>query len=67
VLWPSSEPINGRLPKFMNDLDIGPDGTIYVSDSSTIWDRRHNRYCILEGESTGRFVYFWVIQYLYSY
>ncbi|XP_060562915.1 adipocyte plasma membrane-associated protein-like [Ruditapes philippinarum] len=54
VLWPSSEPINGRLPKFMNDLDIGPDGTIYVSDSSTIWDRRHNRYCILEGESTGR-------------
>ncbi|XP_045172288.2 adipocyte plasma membrane-associated protein-like isoform X2 [Mercenaria mercenaria] len=54
VLWPSSEPINGRRPNFMNDLDIGPDGTIYVSDSSTKWDRRHNRYCFFEGESSGR-------------
>lgn len=54
LLWPSTAPINGRLPKLLNDLDIGPDGTIYISDSSTIWDRRHNRYLFMEGESTGR-------------
>lgn len=54
LLWPSTAPVNGIEPKFMNDLDIGPDGTIYISDSSNRWDRRHNRYCLFEGETTGR-------------
>ncbi|XP_041354583.1 adipocyte plasma membrane-associated protein-like [Gigantopelta aegis] len=53
-LYSSSEPINGKIPKFLNDLDIAKDGTIYVTDSSTKWDRRHNRYVLLEAESSGR-------------
>ncbi|WAR19770.1 APMAP-like protein, partial [Mya arenaria] len=56
VLWPSTAPINGRQPKFFNDLDIDSDGTIYLSESSTKWDRRHNRYCILEAETSGRLI-----------
>jgi len=54
TLLSSSDPINGRKPRFFNDLDIGPDGTIYISDTSTKWGRRDNRLCIMEGESTGR-------------
>ena len=54
TLWPSTAPINGKHPKLLNDLDIASDGTIYMTDSSTKWDRRNNRYCILEAESSGR-------------
>lgn len=54
TLWPSSAPINGKTMKLLNDLDIASDGTIYMSDSSTKWDRRHNRYCIMEAEDSGR-------------
>ncbi|XP_052275147.1 adipocyte plasma membrane-associated protein-like isoform X2 [Dreissena polymorpha] len=52
--WLSSVETDGHTSKFLNDLDIGPDGTYYISDSSTKWDRRHNRYLVMEGDATGR-------------
>lgn len=55
TLWPSSAPVNGKTMKLLNDLDIASDGTIYMSDSSTKWDRRHNRYCIMEADNSGRY------------
>ncbi|KAL4238695.1 hypothetical protein ACF0H5_003402 [Mactra antiquata] len=58
LLLSSSTLINGQPAKFMNDIDIGKDGTIYISDTSALWDRRHNRYSVLEGESTGRLISF---------
>lgn len=54
LLWPTTAEINGKVPKFLNDLTIASDGMIYMTDSSTKWDRRHNRYCIFEGEASGR-------------
>lgn len=56
TLWPSSAPVNGKKMKLVNDLAIARDGMIYFTDSSTKWDRRHNRYCILEAESSGRLI-----------
>lgn len=56
TLWPSSAPINGKKMRLLNDLDIASDGTIYMSDSSTKWDRKQHRYCIFEGEDTGRLI-----------
>ncbi|XP_076442475.1 adipocyte plasma membrane-associated protein-like [Babylonia areolata] len=50
----SQEPLAGHKPKLLNDIEEGPDRTIYFTDSSTRWDRRHNRYCIFEGEASGR-------------
>ncbi|XP_070180332.1 adipocyte plasma membrane-associated protein-like [Littorina saxatilis] len=50
----SQTPLAGQLPKFFNDVEQGPDETIYFTDSSTRWDRRHNRYCILEADMSGR-------------
>lgn len=55
-LWPASAEVNGKPLKFLNDLTIASDGMIYMTDSSTKWDRRHNRYCIFEGEATGRLI-----------
>lgn len=56
LLWPTTAEINGRASKFLNDLTIASDGMIYMTDSSAKWDRRHNRYCIFEGEATGRLI-----------
>lgn len=52
----SVQEINGKRPRFLNDLDIASDGTIYLSDSSTKWDRRHNRLAIMESRPDGRLV-----------
>ena len=54
-LLSSQDPLAGKRPKFLNDIEEGENGTIYFTDSSTRWDRRHNRYCILEGETSGRY------------
>ncbi len=48
--------IGGKEPKFLNDLDIASDGTIYLTDSSYTWDRRHNRLLIMENKPDGRYV-----------
>jgi len=57
-LYGSTEPINGKLPRFLNDLDIAEDGTIYISDSSTKWDRRNNRMAVYENRPDGRLLKF---------
>lgn len=53
-LLSAETPLAGKVAKFFNDVEIGEDGLIYFTDSSTRWDRRHNRYLILEGDMTGR-------------
>lgn len=53
-LYSAEIPVNGKRPRFLNDLTIAEDGTIYMTDSSTKWDRRHNRHQIMEGEVSGR-------------
>ena len=40
--------------KFLNDLTIASDGTIYFTDSSWKWQRRENRYAVIEGGGQGR-------------
>ncbi|KAK6180849.1 hypothetical protein SNE40_008827 [Patella caerulea] len=54
----STQMIGGIQAKFFNDLDIAQDGTIYFTDSSTKWGRRHNRYAIVEADDTGRLLKF---------
>ncbi|KAK3596051.1 hypothetical protein CHS0354_032579 [Potamilus streckersoni] len=56
LLWPSTAPINGKVPRFLNDLYIMPDGLIYITESSTKWQWRHNRFNLLEGNNTGRLI-----------
>lgn len=53
-LYSAETPVNGKKPRFLNDLTIAEDGTIYMTDSSVKWDRRHNRHQIMEGEVSGR-------------
>ena len=50
----SDQPIDGEKPKFLNDLDIDEEGMIYVTDSSTKWNRNMLSYIMLEGDRTGR-------------
>jgi sugar lactone lactonase YvrE len=52
-MFPSTMEIDGRAPKFLNDIDIASDGTIYMSDSS-IFQRRDFPLDILEGRPHGR-------------
>ncbi|CAG5136731.1 unnamed protein product [Candidula unifasciata] len=54
ALYLSSTPINGKPAKFLNDLDIGPDGKIYFTDSSTRWPRNQFGMILLEGIPNGR-------------
>lgn len=54
TLVPASPGINGKPFRFVNDLDIARDGTIYFTDSSAKWQRRHFRSALLEGDDTGR-------------
>ncbi len=53
-LYSSSTPVNGKRPKLLNDLDIASDGTIYMSDSSTKWERRNVFLLVLESNPDGR-------------
>ena len=53
-MFTSDTKINGKEPKLLNDLDIASDGTIYMSDSSTKWDRRNNRLLVFEAAPDGR-------------
>ncbi|CAL1546403.1 unnamed protein product [Lymnaea stagnalis] len=47
---------NGSRFVFLNGLDIGSDGTIYFSDSSTKWERRNYRYEVIETNKLGRVI-----------
>ncbi|XP_031572251.1 adipocyte plasma membrane-associated protein-like [Actinia tenebrosa] len=54
TLVPPTPGVHGDPFKFFNDLDIDRKGTIYFTDSSTKWQRKDNRFAILEGDATGR-------------
>lgn len=54
TLVPPTPGINGKPFRFVNDLDIARDGTIYFTDTSSKWQRRHFRHCFLEGDDSGR-------------
>ena len=54
TLVPPSPGINGKPFRFVNDLDIARDGTIYFTDSSTKWQRRHVPHLLFEGDASGR-------------
>ena len=54
TLVPPNPGVDDEPFKFLNDLDIARDGTIYFTDSSSKWQRRFNKYAILEGDGTGR-------------
>lgn len=54
TLVPPSPGINGKPFQFVNDLDIARDGTIYFTDSSAKWQRRHVPHLMFEGDATGR-------------
>lgn len=54
TLVPSAPGINGKPFRFVNDLDIARDGTIYFTDSSTKWQRCQVPHIMFEGEATGR-------------
>ena len=55
-LWPSNFTIGGDKMMFLNDITISSEGLIYMTDSSTKWNRRHNRYAIMEAELSGRYI-----------
>ncbi len=46
--------VNGKPFKFLDDLDIAKDGTIYFSDASQRFGYDQYLFDILEGSSTGR-------------
>ena len=54
TLVPPVPGINGKPFRFVNDLDIARDGTIYFTDSSTKWQRCQVPHIMFEGEATGR-------------
>ena len=54
TLVPPTPGINGKPFRFVNDLDIARDGTIYFTDSSTKWQRCQVPHIMFEGEATGR-------------
>ncbi len=44
----------GQPLQLVNDVDVGPDGTIYFSDASQRWPLSHYLLDALEGYATGR-------------
>ena len=70
-LYSSNNPIGTKAPSvFLNDLDIASDGTIYLTDSSLRWGRRHNRFLVMEGRGAGRWVTLemdLILMYMYFY
>ncbi|KAH9500193.1 hypothetical protein Btru_077453 [Bulinus truncatus] len=53
-LYTVSVPVGGRVPKFLNDMVVKSDGTIFISDSSDKFDASKDVYIILEGRPSGR-------------
>lgn len=54
-----SEEENDGLPfRFMNDVAVGENDTLYFTDSSWKWTRRYSRYAVLEATGRGRLVSF---------
>ncbi|XP_038660812.1 adipocyte plasma membrane-associated protein [Scyliorhinus canicula] len=55
MLISAQKVIQGRRMAFVNDLSITQDGRkIYFTDSSSKWQRKDNRYLVMEGTTDGR-------------
>ncbi len=50
---------DGLETKFLNDVEIGPDGKIYATDSSFKWARENHPYVGFENRPDGRYVKVW--------
>ncbi|VDM77143.1 unnamed protein product [Strongylus vulgaris] len=50
----SNIPIEGRLMRFINDIEVLNEDEFVFTDSSSRWDRRHFFHIMLEHEATGR-------------
>jgi len=53
LLLPSTVKIDGRPLRFLNDLDIDSDGSVYFTDSSG-YQRRDFILDVLDGRGAGR-------------
>ena len=56
-LFSADTPIEGTKGRIFNDLDIADDGTIYLSVSSSRWNRNQFVYEVIEAQPTGRSVF----------
>ncbi|XP_062912400.1 adipocyte plasma membrane-associated protein [Mobula hypostoma] len=55
MLVSAQKVIQGKRMAFVNDLSITQDGRkIYFTDSSSKWQRRDNKYLVMEGTADGR-------------
>ncbi|CAD6200215.1 unnamed protein product [Caenorhabditis auriculariae] len=57
-VYKSSTPIQGRVPRFLNDIDVLNNDEIVFSDSSYKHDRRHFMLALLEQSSNGRIIHY---------
>ncbi|XP_005989491.1 adipocyte plasma membrane-associated protein isoform X2 [Latimeria chalumnae] len=56
LLLSSEEGVDGVPFKFLNGLEIHSNGTIFFTDSSSKWERRFNRYEVIEANHLGRLI-----------
>ncbi|XP_012937792.1 adipocyte plasma membrane-associated protein [Aplysia californica] len=54
TLYTTSFHVAQKQPRFLTDLDIGPDGKIYFVDASTKYYKNQYHYALLEMSSSGR-------------
>ena len=54
--------VEDEPPRFLNDIAITKDGTLYITDSSQ-FQRREFMYDLLEGTNTGRSVCLYIDMY----
>ncbi|XP_018429120.1 PREDICTED: adipocyte plasma membrane-associated protein-like [Nanorana parkeri] len=56
LLLSNNEGVDGIPFRFLNGLELSQNGTIYFTDSSSKWGRRHHRYEVLETNHRGRLI-----------
>ncbi|XP_053321066.1 adipocyte plasma membrane-associated protein-like [Spea bombifrons] len=56
LLLSSEEGVDGISFRFLNGLELSQNGTIFFTDSSSKWGRRHHRYEVLEANHLGRLI-----------
>ncbi|KAM3926102.1 adipocyte plasma membrane-associated protein-like [Leptodactylus fuscus] len=56
LLISNEEGVDGVPFRFLNGLELSRNGTIYFTDSSSKWGRRHHRYEVLETNHAGRLI-----------
>ncbi|XP_069048133.1 adipocyte plasma membrane-associated protein isoform X2 [Lepisosteus oculatus] len=54
LLVSNEEGVDGIPFKFLNGLEISRNGTVFFTDSSGKWGRRHHRYEVIETNHLGR-------------